>query len=244
VTLQLPDAPLWLEGLPHDERGYPVPAEAGWVSGDPVLAKVDIQRKVALGLRRACAICGYQMRKRNLVYRAFGQGDAEDIRTNEREVAVEPAGPAHRSCMLYSAIACPHLRSPTARLGRDSVFEPGAVRGASAAVMGFRDYGLLIYGKPHPLLSPNFSQPQFALLDLETDIVYEHGDSLQDQLAEAVEADAALINTSKRRLYWSGTADDVADLNATSKMDIQTIHKSDPMFDWGIGGDAYVALRL
>lgn len=125
----LPDAPAWIDDLPRDERGFPVPAEVGWTAGAPRLSSVSTERKIALGFRRACAVCGYLLPQGSRVYRAFAQGDAAVIRSDQRERAMDPSGPLHKSCVLYSAMTCPHLREKTSRLGSDNAINPGARRG-------------------------------------------------------------------------------------------------------------------
>jgi hypothetical protein len=55
--------PPWFDGLPQDPRGFYVLAEAGWIAGEPVFSKFDVDRTVALAIHRACALCGYPMPK-------------------------------------------------------------------------------------------------------------------------------------------------------------------------------------
>lgn len=242
MALRLPTPPPWIDALPRDARGFPVPAESGWENGKPLLAVTDVKRKVALGMRRACSVCGYRMPAGRHVYRAFGHADAADIRATEREVAVGRAGPAHRSCMVYSAMVCPFLRGPNAKLGAGK-FEIRAARGADAAVMGFEDFGLLIYGRRHPLLAASHPVPQFTYLNLADDFAYQDGGTLQGSLDDAVESDAALIECSAPRLFWTDGPADAADLTALSDIDIRTIARSDPAFMVQIQDDPYIAIR-
>lgn len=34
--------PPWISSFPKDSRGFPVPAEAGWVGGEPVIGRVAV----------------------------------------------------------------------------------------------------------------------------------------------------------------------------------------------------------
>jgi hypothetical protein len=120
---------IMFEGLPKDPRGFYVLAEAGWVDGEPMFSKFDMDRTIALAMRRACALCGYPMPAGTNVYRAFAQGDAAVIRMHQREHSHDLAGPLHLSCVLYSAIVCPFLREKTARMEKGSGINPGRKRG-------------------------------------------------------------------------------------------------------------------
>jgi hypothetical protein len=135
--------PPWIADLPTDSRGFPVPAEAGWLDGKAIFSQFSNDRTVALALRRACSVCGFVMPKGNLVYRAFALSDALHIREFERERSHDDAGPLHHSCILYSAIVCPYLRRD-GRLGKDSKINPGAQRGRRAGIMSFKDMGLMV----------------------------------------------------------------------------------------------------
>jgi hypothetical protein len=204
-----PDGPVpaaWIDGLPRDSRGFVVPAEAGWQVGKPILAKVDQDRKVALGMQRACAVCGYEMPKGTKVYRAFAQLDAAQIRGYQRDLAHEHSGPVHLSCILYSTMVCPYLRERTSRLAKDNDFNPGGRRGTRAAVMGFDNYGLMI-----PIWQgPRRSNPgtHFAYLKLVDDIGYRDGAELTNRYIAAVRSDAEIIDTTRNRLFWTDADQD------------------------------------
>jgi hypothetical protein len=89
-----------------------------------MFSKFDMDRTIALAMRRACALCGYPMPAGTNVYRAFAQGDAAVIRMHQREHSHDLAGPLHLSCVLYSAIVCPFLREKTARMERAAASTP------------------------------------------------------------------------------------------------------------------------
>lgn len=237
--MQLPTPPPWIENLPRDSRGFPVPAEAGWVSDEPILSKVATDRKVALGMRRACAVCGYRLSRDQLVYRAFAQADAAHMRQFERERANDAGGPLHLSCILYSAMACPYLREKRARLRKDNEINPGSRRGTLAAIMGFRDFGLMIYKKPHQFLDPDVPAPLFAYLGLVEDIRYRDGSELQDQYDSAVESDALTIDLDQEPMYWTSDAKEQRHLSRALRADFRKISGSQPTHEEymvGVGG--------
>lgn len=131
--MEMAPPPPWVEGLPQDERGFYVLAEAGYLSGKPTFSRNDMDRTVALAINRACALCGFEMAEGHRVYRTFSQGDAADIRIEQSDHTHDTAGPLHLSCALYSSIVCPYLRERTSRLGKASRVNPGGRRGTLAA---------------------------------------------------------------------------------------------------------------
>ncbi|MUM30797.1 hypothetical protein [Mycolicibacterium sp. CBMA 361] len=48
MPIEKPDPPPWIAGLPKDAWGFPVPAEARWLDGVPLLSTYDRTRAVAL----------------------------------------------------------------------------------------------------------------------------------------------------------------------------------------------------
>lgn len=248
--MSLPTLPAWLQDLPRDSRGYPVPAEVGWRDGEPKLDSVDTMRKIALGFHRACAVCGFEIRAGSPAYRAFAQSDAAVIRGEQRERSLDPSGPLHASCVLFSAMACPYLRAKTARLGPDSQFEPGARRGTLAAVMGFADFGLLVY-EPLPGVTDVSERhaPQFAYLQLVEDIPYRMGEELAQRFDAAVEQDQQAIDMSGRRWFWGGNRTEARDAEREAFAGMRAITTREPMYTMrlattGYGSGQYVAFPL
>jgi hypothetical protein len=195
---------------PQDARGFYVLAEAGWEDGKPVFNKFSIERTLVLAINRACALCGYPMPKGTNVYRAFAQSDAAIIRGYEREHSHDLAGPLHFSCVLYSAIVCPYLREKTARLGKTSTINPGGKRGTRAAVMGFEDLGVMV--AQGSATGGPIATPKIAYMGLVQDIHYKQGDELRERYAAGVQADAAIIDMTRERLFWTDSEADKAAL--------------------------------
>jgi hypothetical protein len=228
VSVDSPTPPPWIAELPQDGRGFYVPAEAGWQSGEPVFSKYSVERTVALAMRRACAVCGYLMPKGSLVYRAFALDDALHMRQYERERSHDTAGPLHKSCILYSAIVCPYLRT-NGRLGKDSTINPGGQRGRRAAVMGFQDMGLMMYAERHPFLNRDYPLPMIAYLELAEDISYREGPELIEHYHAAVEADSQIIDVSEPRLFWTDAKPDIAALGQLLVEDYRSLMHSEPI---------------
>lgn len=241
----MPTPAPWIANLPRDARGFPVPAEAGWRDGQPVLSAVAADRKVALGMRRACAVCGYEMPTGRPVFRAWAQGDAAHMRQYERERSHDLSGPLHRSCVFFSAMVCPYLREKNSRLAKSSTISPGARRGTRAAIMGFKDFGLLMYAEPHNFLDPAKPSPNFAYLEMVEDIGYRDGDELADRYQAAVESDVTIIDTSCPRLYWTDTKSDLKALANLLHADYRQIARSTPVYEQVILGQGrFVAFPL
>ncbi|MBC2644998.1 hypothetical protein [Rhodococcus sp. 3A] len=243
MSRELPTPAPWIEDLPRDERGFVVPAEAGWQDGKPILSKVSTSRKVALGMRRACAVCGYPMPKGTTVYRAFAQADAAHMRQHERERAQDPSGPLHYSCILYSAMVCPHLREKNARMSKDSDINPGGRRGTLAAIMGFRDFGLMVYAQPHQFLDPAVPEPNFIYLEMLEDITYRDGEELRGRYEDAVDADSVLIDTKRARVFWTDDASDEKALGRALKDDFKALNRK-PDFYQAIQGQGQFAAHV
>jgi hypothetical protein len=225
-----PTPPPWIAGLPQDDRGFFIPAEAGWDKGVPLLSSFSIDRTVVLAVNRACAVCGYAMDRGRLAYRAFAQSDAASVRLYERDHTNDNAGPLHLSCVLYSAIVCPYLREKHARLGKRSKINPGGKRGTRAAVMGFRDFALMVnIGRR----TTNGYEPQALIqyLQLEDDIPYCEGTELLERFRGAVETDSDVIDATSERLFWTDNADDSTDLVKRYREVSRWVQASEPAED-------------
>ena len=235
------ETPPWLEMLPREGRGFPVPAESPWDDGVPRLSLIASDRKVALAFARGCAVCGCEMLVGEPVYRAFAQGDAATIRMHENDHSHDYGGPSHLSCMLYSAIVCPYLREPTARLGKASMINPGARRGGLAAIMGFRDATLMLYSQAHEFLAG--PEPYFGYVELVEDIRFRQSSELRERYESAVARDAALIDTNSRA-YWTDSESDIKNLSEVLRRSHAALASRDFDYRVDLMGTPYVAFSL
>lgn len=132
-----------MKNLQQDARGYPVPVTVPWIDGRPKFASVSTSRKLIVGKFHLCGICGNTMEPGEPYYFTW---DADNAGFYEAAIAAgvavrgqmsqEPGG--HRECILYSAMACPHLSSNSARRitasnGLQHV-DKGEMRGAEGLV--------------------------------------------------------------------------------------------------------------
>lgn len=198
-------APPWIADLPVDERNFHILAESGWVNGKPRIDQIDPMRSFVLMIEKACAVCGHPLEPGGQVYRAWGGHDANLIKETERERSHDDAGPVHMSCIVYSAMVCPHLKSDRSRLGKGNTNNPGADRGREAAIIGFKQTGILYPGQPP-------AQALAVFNGLKKYWPYRNGDELEYLYAKAVEHDERFIDASQPRLFWTDSADDRADL--------------------------------
>lgn len=125
---ELPQLPDRIEGLPVDDRGYPVPWFVAWLDGDrqPVdrgegTPDFRLQMPGALAEawnRERCWLCGDKTGR----HVAFVVGSMSAV----NRVTGEP--PSHRDCADFAARACPFLVRPHARrrpVGDLDISQPG-----------------------------------------------------------------------------------------------------------------------
>jgi hypothetical protein len=148
-----------IAALPHDPRGYPIPAITPRdAEGHPTFAITGAARTLICAIERRCSICGTPMAD-GPVWRVIAAAETEAllaareagrVTTNK---APSPEPPGHRACMLFAAFTCPFLARPNARRGQDAEvmgasLTRGTARGSSTeagsdvggAVAGFADY--------------------------------------------------------------------------------------------------------
>jgi len=112
------------------------------------------------------------------------------LHTGKSYINLAPAteGPGHRSCMIYSAVICPHLTSPGARRKIETrvateTLPKGDPRGPTGAVVGYESYsyelttrGLEIYcGQPVELLE--YGEGIELISELTAEITRGHGEA-------------------------------------------------------------------
>ncbi len=127
-------------------------------------------------------------------------------------VFVSSLGPAHLSCIIYTAaVACPFLQRPTSRT-RD-----GAHRGA-AAIAGFSRHGVAY------LDEPVFSGKKWAFGYLGKTKTWDFvaAKELASAYRDALTADAKAINVANR-LYWTDSPTDRRRLAELNQIDLAQI---------------------
>lgn len=112
---ELPPLPWRMQGLPIEERGYPVPKFVQWMDADgrptpPGIGRPDFrvasrEHFVRCVRRKVCWLCGMDLGNRV----AFNIGPMCAV----NRVSSEP--PSHPECARYAAMACPFLVRPHAR---------------------------------------------------------------------------------------------------------------------------------
>ena len=159
MTPRATPVPPAIAALPHDPRGYPVPAITPRdAEGRPTFAITSAARSLICAIERRCSICGTPMPP-GPVYRVIAATETEALAAAQAagrtatNKAPSPEAPGHRACMLFAAFTCPFLARPNARRGQDAEvmgtsLARGTARGSSTetgsdiggAVAGFADY--------------------------------------------------------------------------------------------------------
>jgi hypothetical protein len=114
---RFPDAPLRIQQLPLDHRGFPVPYFVAWIDGKPDHRIADADKFIEAVQKKRCWICGQGLSREPY---AFLLGPMCVI---TRTVS-EP--PSHRECAEFSARACPFLSIPPK--GRRDDHLPAAIK--------------------------------------------------------------------------------------------------------------------
>lgn len=187
--------------LPHDPRGYPIPAITPRdPEGRPTFAITGAARTLICALERRCSICGTPMAP-GPVWRVIAATETEALmaaRAAGRPTANKapsPEPPGHRACMLFAAFTCPFLARPNARRGQDAdvmgaSLTRGTARGSSAesgseiggAVAAFTDYEFSY--------TPGSNQVAFLFSGLTELRPHELGaDQIPELVAELVDAE-------------------------------------------------------
>src|SRR5436305_7775008 len=98
--------PAAIAALPHDPRGYPIPAITPRdPAGAPTFAITGVARTLICAVERRCSICGTPMPP-GPVWRVIAAAETEALLTaaaEDRRIAnrtPSPEPPGHRECML------------------------------------------------------------------------------------------------------------------------------------------------
>lgn len=193
-----PAPPPWLADMPalHHQRakafrGLPSHAASHWVDGKPIFS-VDARKVRILAIRGRCWLCGYPLATPGYVV------STETDRNNVYGHLFSQAfGPAHHSCVLYSAAACPFLRYPKS-LRRITAHGP---RGR-ATIKSFNHFG--VFFPPNPI-----AFMVFGYWTATETIPLTNQAHIADLYEQAVTNDTATNFTATPRLYWTDTSDDL-----------------------------------
>jgi hypothetical protein len=214
VVIRPNDVPMppTVAARPRDDRGYPVPAITPWPDGKALFAQQSAFRTLICLAERRCTVCGTKIPP-GPVYRVVDGGVVSNIalalHTGKSYINLAPAaeGPGHRSCMIYSAVTCPHLTSPGARRKIETRVGPetlpkGDPRGPTGAVVGYESYsyevsarGVEIYcGQPVELLE--YGEGIELINELTAEITRAPGDA-QPSPPYLLDDDAKAERTAK-----------------------------------------------
>lgn len=137
------EPPKFMQKLPVDKRGYPVPWFVDWIKGEPEFRAMDMRKFRAAINQRLCWTCGNPLYEEEV----FVIGPMCAV----NKISSEP--PSHRECAEYAAKNCPFLSKP--QMHRRTDDEMNAMKKPSPGVMVERNPGvtLLWYTRRHHLLT-------------------------------------------------------------------------------------------
>ncbi|WP_156744822.1 hypothetical protein [Mycobacterium sp. 852014-52450_SCH5900713] len=177
-------------------HGLPSHAASHWVDGKPIFS-VDARKVRILAIRGRCWLCGYPLASPGYVVST--ETDRNDLYGH---LFSQAFGPAHHSCVLYSAAACPFLRYRKSRR-RITAHSP---RG-TATIKGFNRFG--VFFPPSPI-----AFMVFGYWTATETIPLTNQAHLADLYEQAVTDDTATKFTATPRLYWTDAPDDLRRLAA------------------------------
>ena len=96
---ELEPLPKRMNGLPIDERGFPVPWFVGWIDGKPEFRAMDPEKFLVAIKYKRCWVCGERLGR----WMTFVAGPMCGI----NRTSSEP--PCHSECARWSARNCPFL---------------------------------------------------------------------------------------------------------------------------------------
>jgi hypothetical protein len=102
IRPELPQLPKFMQHLPVDERGYPVPWFVRWIHGRPEFRAMDQKKFVKAVNENLCWTCGSPLFGEKI----FVIGPMCAI----NRISSEP--PSHRECAIFAARGCPFLSKP------------------------------------------------------------------------------------------------------------------------------------
>lgn len=124
--------PKRMQGLPIDDRGYPVPWFVDWIDGKPEFRAMDPKKFVRAVKERLCWVCGEKLG----VNLCFVAGPMCGV----NRTSSEP--PSHYECAKWSVINCPFLNNPRMVRREDELINTADARDKGAGFMIARNPGV------------------------------------------------------------------------------------------------------
>lgn len=113
------EPPKFMQHLPIDKRGYPVPWFVDWIGGEPEFRAMDPRKFNRAINERLCWTCGNKLFGEEI----FVIGPMCAV----NRVSSEP--PSHRECAAYAAKFCPFLSKPQMVRRKDDLVDTGHAAG-------------------------------------------------------------------------------------------------------------------
>lgn len=129
---ELEPMPRRMQGLPIDDRGYPVPWFVKWLDGKPEFRAADGTKFRRAIREKLCWVCGERLG----IHVCFVAGPMCGI----NRTSSEP--PSHAECARWSARNCPFLNNPHQVRREDKVLDNAHLRENSAGMALTRNPGV------------------------------------------------------------------------------------------------------
>jgi hypothetical protein len=189
--------PRFMQHLPIDKRGYPVPAFVEWINGEPEFRAMNPRFLVKAINQRLCWTCGQPLFSEEV----FVIGPMCAV----NRISSEP--PSHRECAVYAATNCPFLSKPQMVRRKDGL--PADFGKNAAGVMIERNPGvtLLYYTRRHRVTPsphvPDKGVHAGILFELGRPFKtewYAHGrPATRAEVLESIESGAALLRDAAEK---------------------------------------------
>jgi hypothetical protein len=140
------EPPKFMQDLPIDKRGYPIPWFVDYINGEPEFRAADMRKfRIAINDRR-CWTCGNPLFGEEI----FVIGPMCAV----NRISSEP--PSHRECAQYAAVNCPFLSKPHMVRRTDENWEAGKLPPAGVMVERNPGVTLLWYTRRHELINSTY----------------------------------------------------------------------------------------
>lgn len=184
--------------LETSRYGYPIMAAVDRFDGRAQFGAVSTSRLVTLATFDLCGLCGLPFGA-ELRWQVSTHIDAVENPAAYRNAFTEP--PLHKICLMYSALVCPFLRSPTAR-ATDPEGRVDADLGRALLAYGLADTVGVVFDPSNSDYQLRFLQAGLAATDQWKDLEELEARYRQALVSEepiAVEANLAVIAAALNR---------------------------------------------